>query len=71
MLHSDDEVLCEVIDFIPEGGVRGHVWPRIHFYDTVKADLKERGVEITGKTQAQFWNKLKELAANRLEWQKL
>ena len=68
MLCSDDEVLREVIDFIPEGRARGHGRPRLRFYDTVKADLKGRGVAITG---SQFWAQLKELAANRIEWQKL
>ena len=70
MLRSDDEVLRQVLDFVPEGGARGHGRPRLRFYDTVKSDLNAREVKIAGKTQAQFWAKLKELAANRPEWQK-
>ena len=71
MLRSEDEVLREVLDFVPEGGARGRGRPRLRYYDTIKSDLLSRNIQIAGNTQNQFWAELKQQASNRLEWQKL
>ena len=71
MLRSEDEVLREVLDFVPEGGARGRGRPRLRYYDTIKMDLLSRNTQIVGNTQNQFWAELKQQASNRLEWQKL
>ena len=70
MLRSEDEVLREVLDFVPEGGARGRGRPRLCYYDTIKGVLLSRDVRIMG-TQNQYWLELKERATDRLEWQKL
>ena len=71
MLRSEDEVLREVPDFVPEGGARGRGRPRLRYYDTIKSDLLSRNIQIVGNKQNQFWAELKQQASNRLEWQKL
>ena len=71
MLRSEDDVLREALEFIPEGGARGRGRPRLRYYDTVKSDLLSREVQITAKSQTQFWVELRELSANRLDWQKI
>lgn len=71
MLRSEDEVLREVLDFVPEGGARGRGRPRLRYYDTIKSDLLSRNIQIVGNKQNQFWAELKQQASNRLEWQKL
>ena len=62
MLRSEDEVLQEVLTFVPAGGARGSGRPRFRFYDNVKADLKAREHDIIAKTQEQFWEHVKVLA---------
>ena len=54
--------------FVPEGGARGCGRPWRRFYDTVKADITERGLNITASSQVRFWQHLAELAADRLGW---
>ena len=71
MFRSEDEVLQEALYFIPTGGARGRGRPRMRFFDTVKADLIERGVVVNARTQTQFWDRVKELAANRGEWRRV
>ena len=71
MLRSEDKVLREVLDFVPEGGVRGRGRPRLRYYDTIKSDLLSLNIQIVGNKQNQFWAELKQQASNRLEWQKL
>ena len=69
LLRSTDSVLHEVLVFIPTGGVRGRGRPRRRFYDTMKADLQERGVIVNARNQEQFWENVAVLAANRHDWQ--
>ena len=57
MFRSEDEVLREVLEFVPEGGARGRGRPRNRFYDTVKSDLKDRWLVITAKTQSLIRNR--------------
>ena len=71
MLRSEDKVLREVLDFVPEGGARGRGRPRLRYYDTIKSDLLSLNIQIVGNKQNQFWAELKQQASNRLEWQKL
>ena len=71
MLRSEDEVLREVLTFVPAGGARGHGRPRLRFYDNIKADLKARGHDIIAKTQDQFWERVKVLADNRQNWRNI
>ena len=71
MFRSEDEVLQEALYFIPTGGACGRGRPRMRFFDTVKADLIERGVVVNARTQTQFWDRVKELAANRGEWRRV
>lgn len=42
MLRSEDTVLREVINYIPENGRRSCRRPRLRYFDTLKADLVER-----------------------------
>ena len=65
MLRSEDEVLREVLTFVPAGGALGRGRPRLRFYDNFKTDLKARGHDINAKTQDQFWERVKVLADNR------
>ena len=71
MLRSEDDVLREALEFIPEGGARSRGRPRLRYYDTVKSDLLSSEVQITAKSQTQFWVELRELSASRLDWQKI
>ena len=68
LLRSEDSVLYEALVFVQEGGARGRGRPRRRFYDTVKADITERGLNITASSQVRFWQHLAELAADRLGW---
>ena len=54
--------------FVPTGGARGRGRPRRRYYDTIKADLQERGAIINARTQQEFWTEVGVLAANRHEW---
>ena len=69
MLRSKDAVLREVLEFVPAGGARGRGRPRRRFYDTLRLDLQERGINIASKKPSLFWNQVALLAANRTEWQ--
>ena len=69
MLRSNDEVLREVLLFVPAGGARGRGRPRRRYHETIKMDLQDRGIIITAKTPALFWEQVRELAASRTEWQ--
>ena len=68
VLRSEDKVLYEVLMFVPEGGRRGRGRPRLRFYDTVKEDLKARGISINTKRQEDFWPALAVRAADRATW---
>ena len=71
MFRSQDEVLQEVLHFVPAGGARGRGRPRHRFYDTLKSDMKDRGVTINTRTQTLFWEQVKELSSNRDEWKRV
>ena len=71
MLRSDDEVLREVLAFVPAGGARGRGRPRFRFYEAVNLDLKARGHDIVSKTQEQFWDRVKGLADSRQDWRNI
>ena len=71
MLRNEDEVLREVLTFVPEGGARGRGRPRLRFYDTLKSDLKERGYDIATRNHHDFWERVKAIADNRQEWRKI
>ena len=71
MFRSPDAVLQEVLQFVPAGGVRGRGRPRLRLFDTVKSDLKERGLHLNSKSQAVFWEQIKQLTASREDWKKL
>ena len=68
LLRSPDTILREVLMFVPTGGARGRGRPRRRYYDTIKADLQERGAIINARTQQEFWTEVGVLAANRHEW---
>ena len=67
-LRSDDKVLSEVLTFIPEGGRRGRGRPRLRFFDTIKADLKSRDIEVNARRQPEFWSLLAARASDRKKW---
>ena len=69
MFRSPDAVLQEVLQFVPAGGARGR--PRLRLFDTIKSDMKERGLHLNSKSQAVFWEQIKQLALNREDWKKL
>ena len=71
MLRNEDEVLREVLTFVPEGGARGRGRPRLRFYDTVKSDLKECGYDIATRNHHDFWERVKAIANNRQDWRKI
>ena len=66
VLRSEDLVLREVLQFVPVRGACGR--PRCRFVDTLKMDLAERNGVVASRTQAQFWDELSMLAADRIEW---
>ena len=68
-MRSDDAVLREVLEFIPEGGARRRGRPRRRFYDTVKEDLAARNIVVTARDQKNFWPDLSMKTADRVEWQ--
>jgi hypothetical protein len=68
MLRSEDTVLYEALVFTPAGGARGRSRPRRRYYDTIKADLMERGIAIEHRTQDQFWTNLAARAADCHSW---
>ena len=71
MLRSKDDVLYECLVFVPVGGARGRGRPRRRYYDTLKADLQDRGITINANKQTLFWEQVVEMAANRAEWQRV
>jgi len=70
-LRSEDSVLQEVLTFVPEGGARRRGRPKLRFYDTLKADLADRGVTLHARSQDDFWRLLQEMSADRISWQKI
>jgi hypothetical protein len=68
VLRSDDLVLTEVLNFVPEGGARGRGRPRRRLYDTVKEDLSVRGVAINSRDQASFWAAVSNISSDRVAW---
>ena len=71
MFRSPDAVLQEVLQFVPAGGARGRGRPRLRLFDTIKSDMKERGLHLNSKSQAVFWEQVKQLTLNREDWKKL
>ena len=67
-LRSDDTILLEVLTFVPEGGARGRGRPRIRFFDTIKADLSARGINIIARDQKNFWPALADISQDREAW---
>ena len=67
-LRSDDTVLSEVLQFVPEGGRRRRGRPRLRYYDTLKADLSARCVIVNACKQEDFWRVVTRLAADRKKW---
>ena len=63
-------VLSEVLTFVPSGGKRGRGRPRLRFYNTIKADLKNRNIPIDTKKQSTFWDALTVRAEDRSCWRK-
>ena len=70
MLRSDDTVLFEAATFIPPGGSRGRGRPRRRYMDTIRADLRDRNINIDCRP-ADFWASLKPLASDRLAWRQI
>ena len=70
ILRSEDRVLSEVLTFVPSGGKRGWGRPRVRFYDTIKADLKNRNIPIDTKKQSTFWDALTVWTKDRSCWRK-
>ena len=70
-LRSEDDVLREVLSFVPEGGMRRRGRPRLRFYDTMKADLATRSISLPARNQEEFWGQLQEMAVDRKNWQKI
>ena len=69
-MRSDDAILREVLDFIPEGGARGRGRPRRRFYDTIKEDLAARGITTNARNQPSFWEFVSVAAEDRNAWRK-
>ena len=67
-LRSDDTVLLEVLTFVPEGGSRGRGRPRRRFFDTIKADLSERGIHINARDQKYFCPAFADISQDREAW---
>ena len=67
-LRSDDSVLTEVLNFVPEGGARGRGRPRQHFIDTVKEDLLARNINIIARDQVFFCSALADITHDRVAW---
>ena len=67
-LRSDDSVLTEVLNFVPEGGARGRGRPRRRFIDTVKEDLLARNINIIARDQVSFWSALADMSHDRVAW---
>ena len=68
--RSKDSVLREVLSFVPEGGARRRGRPRLRFYDTLKADLAERNIDLRARTQDEFWSQLQVKTADSTSWRK-
>ena len=68
VMRSDDAVLREVLEFIPEGGARGRGRPRRRVYDTIKEDLAARNVVVEARDQKNFWSVITTKGADRVEW---
>ena len=68
MLRSEDTVLREVLEFIPDGGARGRGRPRRRYFDTIKSDIADRNIDIANKEQQRFWAELAMIAVDRQQW---
>ena len=63
-------IQSEVLIFVPSGGKRGIRRPRLRFYDTIKANLKDRNIPIDTKKQSTFWDALTVREDDCSCWQK-
>ena len=52
VLRSEEQVLMEVLTFVPDGGKRRRGRPRLRFYDTIKTYLKDRNILIDTRKQS-------------------
>ena len=71
VLRSEETILQEVLHFVPTGGARNWGRPRLRYYDTLKFDIKERGIIINTNKQTLFWEAVKGLASNRQQWRRI
>ena len=71
MLRSEDTVLREVLDYVPEEGRRSRGRPRLRYYDTLKADLAERNAINPNIKQDMFWRVVADKAADRTSWTRI
>ena len=70
VLRSPELVLEEVLPSIPEGGKQGRGSPKRRLFETVKADLLAKEINIDTRNQKNFWSELKLRAADRIGWRK-
>ena len=68
MLRSEDTVLREVLNFVPEKGKRSRGRPRLRYFDTLKADLAERNAINPNIKQDMFWRVVADKAGDRTSW---
>ena len=71
VLRSEETILQEVLHFVPTGGARNRGRLRLRNYNTLKSDMKERGIIITANKQTLFWEAVKGLASNREQWRRI
>ena len=70
-LRSKDTVLHEVLTFVPVGGAHGRGRPRRRFYNTSKADLMDRHVDLDTRDHHKFWSTVSTMASDRKSWNSL
>ena len=68
VLRSEDTVLRELLELIPDGGARGPARPRRRYFDTIKSDIADRNIDIVNKEQQWFWAELAMITVDRQQW---